>query len=189
VSTHSAETTVAVATVGREREKEEVVKATIDLMSTAVAPTHSLTHTQSPRHSDTAPLLLQQQQQQQQQIQQQEKEEHLQAAMSHAYASGLVNAFKRYNLHDILPFLEQIGGVKKSSFYIIDHEKNPPLHLEGKSCVYVLLIHQHSDIFYVGQTNSIAQRLRQHELTYKPWEIDSVVFAAPNTNAVRPLVA
>ena len=52
---------------------------------------------------------------------------------------------------------------------------NPPPSLEGSSCVYVLELQEDTPRFYVGETDSLSQRLRQHRAKGGAW---SQVFAA-----------
>ncbi len=65
----------------------------------------------------------------------------------------------------------------------------PPVRLEGSACVYALIISggSGSDVVYVGETESILQRLRQHrynqELTTRIAErSDEVEFQLTATN-------
>ena len=63
----------------------------------------------------------------------------------------------------IVPILLRIGGVRRH--YIINADADPPSALEGGSVVYVLHIEYLNDapsVFYVGETESIRQRLAQH---------------------------
>ena len=66
-------------------------------------------------------------------------------------------------IHAVVPFLQSTGGVKRH--YIVLPDADPPSILEGSSVVYVLHIDFGGGIpalFYVGETESIRQRLAQH---------------------------
>ena len=101
------------------------------------------------------------------------------------YDKQLQNTFKTYKLETILPSIQQIAGVKTSSIHFVGQGQNPPLKLERQSCVYILHIFKNPDVFYVGQTNSIVQRLNQHRQTYKQHAIRVMVFPTPNSDIVR----
>ena len=67
------------------------------------------------------------------------------------------------DIHAVVPFLQLIGGVRRH--YIVHADAEPPSSLEGSSVVYVLHIdfgHGIPALFYVGETESIRQRIAQH---------------------------
>ena len=67
------------------------------------------------------------------------------------------------DIYAVVPFLQQIGGVKRH--FIVHPNADPPTVLEGSSVVYVLHIDFGNGVpalFYVGETESIRQRLAQH---------------------------
>ena len=58
---------------------------------------------------------------------------------------------------------------------IIEDNYQPPASLEGHSCVYILHLRQGGspETFYVGETESIRQRLQQHRQYYQKQSIGS----------------
>ena len=59
---------------------------------------------------------------------------------------------------------------------------------EGKACVYILVLHgrdKNTDKVYVGETESIRQRLRQHVSQRKGTKITALVTTSPNKSSAR----
>lgn len=71
-----------------------------------------------------------------------------------------------HNIHDAVTVLEEVVGEGSRSIQIPPHYMPPP-SLEGSSCVYILQVGngkgKSSGIkYYVGETDSLSQRLSQH---------------------------
>jgi hypothetical protein len=121
----------------------------------------------------------------------------------------LKDAKRLYSLEtDVVPILNEYTsssvGVDKT--IIVEPGYNPPLILEGKSCVYVLHIQKvlfiyyrilhimnvsniykyfkKPDEIYVGETESISQRLVQHWMQYKGISVRAAVINVPNKSSV-----
>jgi len=105
--------------------------------------------------------------------------------------SILSNSFKKYSLVELQPFLIQISGVKDDAITYVDHNWDPPAKLEGNSCVYVLHLEKGNepDIFYVGETESIHQRLSQHRKSKKfhNYTIKAAIICTPNKSSARSM--
>jgi MutS domain V/GIY-YIG catalytic domain len=71
-------------------------------------------------------------------------------------------------LDDAICALSSINGCEGMPV-VIPAEWNPPPSLEGTSCVYILALEDDSTRFYVGETDSLSQRLRQHRAKGGAW--------------------
>ncbi len=103
----------------------------------------------------------------------------------------------------MIPILQEIDktftieGETRESLHIVDipvgHE--PPASIEGQSAVYLLHIHLKKSkgtslgVFYVGETESLNQRLRQHRMFYKRNDclVHCLAFNVPNKSMARAL--
>src|SRR5690606_4697904 len=70
---------------------------------------------------------------------------------------------------------------------LVEKGYDPPVSLEGKSCVYVLHLVSRGrpDELYIGETESIRQRLQQHRAIRKGVKVRALVAPAPNKSAAR----
>lgn len=75
-------------------------------------------------------------------------------------------SLSRYEVEDISAvFWSHLkGNVMSPKMDLVPHEQHPPPSYEGKSCVYLLVLQRSSqpDSVYVGETESIRQRLQDH---------------------------
>ena len=75
-----------------------------------------------------------------------------------------------YNLDDVTSIFTQLLKkqlVEDSSLMVVRSGYDPPVSFEGRCCVYVLVLQRDffPDSLYVGETESIQQRLKQHRCT------------------------
>lgn len=98
-------------------------------------------------------------------------------------------SFTKYSLLELKPFMIQISGVKDEAIIFVDHDWDPPASLEGSSCVYVLHLEKGNepDLLYVGETESIRQRLFEHRKsnTLIGYTIKAAIVSTPNKSTAR----
>jgi hypothetical protein len=80
------------------------------------------------------------------------------------------------NSIDILPVLSELSE-SDAPVIIVEAQLMPPVSMEGQSCLYVLHISNRSaasatsvattDMFYVGETESLSLRVSQHRAAWK----------------------
>lgn len=101
-------------------------------------------------------------------------------------AADLQNtSVKKYDLRkDVVPILQEIlsSSSPLPQIVYIPPTHLPPASLEGSSVVYVLHIfstkHPHlPGVLYVGESESLTQRLRQHRMFYKRADCQVVAVA------------
>lgn len=72
----------------------------------------------------------------------------------------------RYHMDDVSEiFKGHLGGqVLELRATVVEPEQQPPPAYEGSSCVYLLIVRREGqpDTIYIGETESISQRLQQH---------------------------
>ena len=89
----------------------------------------------------------------------------------------------KYDLRrDVYPHLQSFPEIPVEKVVYIPAGHHPPASLEGSSVVYILHIYspkhpQLPGVFYVGETESLQQRLRQHRMFYKRAECQVVALA------------
>ncbi len=96
----------------------------------------------------------------------------------------------------MIPILQDID----ESLHIVDIPvgHDPPASIEGQSAVYLLHVHPKKSksssgtslgVFYVGETESLNQRLRQHRMFYKRNDclVHCLAFNMPNKSMARAL--
>ena len=79
-----------------------------------------------------------------------------------------------YNLDDVTSIFTQLLKkqlVEDSSLMVVRSGYDSPVSFEGRSCVYVLVMQRDffPDSLYVGETESIQQRLKQHRCVWMSW--------------------
>ena len=86
-----------------------------------------------------------------------------------------IDAANNNNMHHAITILEETVG-KGSSVQIPPSYMSPP-SLEGTSCVYILQIgdEENEMRYYVGETDSLSQRLSQHRSKGKSWSSLSAI--------------
>ena len=76
------------------------------------------------------------------------------------------DANRQYSLEEVLPLLHREENIIEP--VIIEHGWKSPAALEGYSCVYILHVHmQTNEFIYVGETESLSQRLKQHRQSWR----------------------
>ena len=72
----------------------------------------------------------------------------------------------RYHMDDVSEIFKGHleGQVLELRATVVDPEQQPPPTYEGSSCVYLLIVGRQDqpDTIYIGETESISQRLQQH---------------------------
>ena len=98
----------------------------------------------------------------------------------------LAKGIHRCDIPALTTTLRRISGTRNGM--VVEPGYEPPVSLEGRACVYVLVLHGQgsaSDRVYVGETESIRQRLKQHLGTYKGVKITALVTSSPNKSSAR----
>ena len=94
---------------------------------------------------------------------------------------------KRCDVDTLAVVLRRLSGTRKG--IVIPHGFDPPASLEGSACVYILIIHgetaRDGDRVYVGETESIRQRLVEHTAARQGTRVTAVVTSAPNKSSAR----
>lgn len=95
------------------------------------------------------------------------------------------SAGSSYKLEDLREAVAAVSGAEK--VVLVERGYEPPVSLEGKACVYVLHLVSpgRPDELYIGETESIRQRLQQHRTVRKGVKIRALVAPAPNKSAAR----
>ena len=87
--------------------------------------------------------------------------------------------------------LSMIADRGYEAFCVIEPSESPPASLEGSSCVYIIqalgvALNGKGDMLYVGETNSIRQRLAEHRTsTFRGMAVRAAVARQPNKSAAR----
>lgn len=75
-------------------------------------------------------------------------------------------AAPRYDMDDVSEIFKGHleGQVLELRATVVEPEQQPPPTYEGSSCVYLLIVRREDqpDTIYIGETESISQRLQQH---------------------------
>lgn len=83
----------------------------------------------------------------------------------------LVNEPGRYDLQEVAPIIQALLPANASKVIFIPTNYMVPAVLEGSSCLYILHVYPlhktGSSVLYVGETESLTQRLHQHRLNYR----------------------
>ena len=98
----------------------------------------------------------------------------------------LSSAVHRCDVQALNAILRRISGTRTGA--VVEAGFKPPTALEGRACVYVLLLHGNGpagDKVYVGETESIRQRLEQHTSAHKGTRITALVASSPNKSSAR----
>jgi hypothetical protein len=96
------------------------------------------------------------------------------------------SAIHRCDVQALNAILRRISGTRTGA--VVEAGFQPPAALEGRACVYVLLLHGNGsagDKVYVGETESIRQRLGQHTSARKGTRITALVASSPNKSSAR----
>lgn len=97
---------------------------------------------------------------------------------------------RKYDLKQLLPYIQAFYEMKR--WTIVETGYEPPVNYEGKHVLYILHIQRDQEIpdsFYVGETASIRQRLRQHRKSsnFGGFRIAALIVLTPDRTTARHL--
>lgn len=97
-----------------------------------------------------------------------------------------------YTMDEILAHMKRIYA--PTDPVIVDYNQQPPITLEGQSCVYILLMSSFTsktlpDQIYIGETESISQRLIQHRRRMKDHHVRALTIKVSNKSDARKIEA
>ena len=93
-------------------------------------------------------------------------------------------------LETLLPLIASLTEPACATAVIIEAAHEPPISLEGHSCVYILQISSVAgpNTFYVGETDALGDRLRRHRMvTFREAILRAAVLRTTNKSAARKL--
>lgn len=109
----------------------------------------------------------------------------------------VIKAAREYTLEEIIPIASKLMQLPEPPS-ILDGDWQPPIALEGHSCVYILHISNFLsfreeqkitsdkvDLFYVGETESINQRMNQHRKKWKGCIVRAILTPVENKSRAR----
>jgi DNA mismatch repair ATPase MutS/predicted GIY-YIG superfamily endonuclease len=98
----------------------------------------------------------------------------------------------RYTPAEIIEVMKRIYSPAKP--IAIDHQQQAPISFEGRACVYLLIISPSRvsdsnlpDRIYIGETESIAQRLQQHRRRWKEHHVKVIAVQVANKSDARKI--